>query len=71
MGKYLNGYRPAMRRPPGWNEWDVAANGYRGFDYQLNENGSEHYYGRDPDDYLTDVLAGKAIGFIDRSTGHR
>jgi len=35
MGKYLNGYEPAglvkgkpLYIPPGWNEWDVAGNGY-------------------------------------------
>ena len=35
MGKYLNGYKPVARVdgklhyvPPGWNEWDVAGNGY-------------------------------------------
>lgn len=40
LGKYLNGYRPA-RNPPaaGWNEWDVAGNGYPEFNYALNENG--------------------------------
>ena len=25
--------------PPGWNEWDVAGNGYPEFNYNLNENG--------------------------------
>ena len=46
MGKYLNGYTPQKRVggrplyvPPGWNEWDVAGNGYAEFDYNLNENG--------------------------------
>ena len=46
MGKYLNGYTPAglvngkpLYVPPGWNEWDVAGNGYAEFNYNLNENG--------------------------------
>src|SRR5919201_3859597 len=46
MGKYLNGYEPKQALggskpyvPPGWNEWDVAGNGYPEFNYDLNENG--------------------------------
>ncbi|MGH2925332.1 MAG: sulfatase family protein [Solirubrobacterales bacterium] len=65
MGKYLNGYEPStLYVPPGWSEWDVAGNGYKGFDYQLNENGSLVSYGSTPADYLTDVLAGKGVNFI-------
>jgi arylsulfatase A-like enzyme len=65
MGKYLNGYTPGNRQPIGWDEWDVAGNGYGEFDYQLNENGRIHGYGHKPGDYLTDVLAAKATRFID------
>jgi arylsulfatase A-like enzyme len=70
MGKYLNGYLPKPDGnvngyvPPGWDEWDVAGNGYGGFDYALNENGQVHRYGRDQADYLTDVIANKAVSFI-------
>ena len=71
MGKYLNGYQPADTQggtepyvPPGWNEWDVAGNGYPEFDYDLNENHKVVHYGSAPQDYLTDVLAGKGAGFI-------
>jgi N-acetylglucosamine-6-sulfatase len=71
MGKYLNGYKPGAALggtgpyvPPGWSEWDVAGNGYRGFDYKLNENGSVVRYGRGPSDYLTDVIAGRGTSFI-------
>jgi arylsulfatase A-like enzyme len=74
MGKYLNGYTPAglvdgkrAYIPPGWNEWDVAGNGYPNFNYNLNENGRIVHYGTQPQDYLTDVLAGKGAGFIDRA----
>jgi N-acetylglucosamine-6-sulfatase len=45
MGKYLNGYQPADALggsqpyvPPGWNEWDVAGNGYPEFNYDLNQD---------------------------------
>jgi N-acetylglucosamine-6-sulfatase len=71
MGKYLNGYLEPKQSPvsdtyvpPGWNVWDVAGNGYPEFNYELNENGRLHYYGRDPDDYLTNVLAEHADDFI-------
>ena len=64
MGKYLNGYLPSDPIPPGWNEWDVAGNGYPEFNYTLNENGSQQKYGKNPSDYLVDVLSGKATSFI-------
>jgi N-acetylglucosamine-6-sulfatase len=69
MGKYLNRYSPNFRQPVGWDEWDVAGNGYPEFDYQLNENGSVHNYGHRAGDYLTDVLSGKASQFVSRSAG--
>ena len=65
MGKYLNGYQPTDPKPPGWNEWDVAGNGYPEFDYDLNEDGKVQHYGKDPQDYLVDVLSQKAGTFID------
>ncbi|MET8183811.1 sulfatase [Streptomyces sp. NPDC005336] len=68
MGKYLNGYRPKNKYvPPGWDEWDVAGDGYRNYNYDLNENGEVERYGEDPQDYLTDVLSKKATSFVDSS----
>jgi N-acetylglucosamine-6-sulfatase len=67
MGKYLNGYQPQDPVPPGWNEWDVAGNGYPEFDYSLNENGRVVTYGHQPSDYLTDVLSRKGQSFIGQS----
>lgn len=73
MGKYLNGYQPSVAGgeagdvPPGWNEWDVAGDGYPEFNYALNENGHVTHHGKSPEDYLTDVLAAKATSFIDES----
>ncbi|MEV6641371.1 sulfatase [Amycolatopsis sp. NPDC051371] len=70
MGKYLNGYDPKTSGvPPGWNEWDVAGNGYGEFDYDLNENGTIKHYGKTPQDYLVDVMAGKAAQFVGSSAG--
>jgi N-acetylglucosamine-6-sulfatase len=74
MGKYLNGYLPLGRAgarrpyvPPGWTQWDVAGDGYREFNYLLNENGLIAAHARRPTDYLTDVLAAKGVDFIQRS----
>jgi arylsulfatase A-like enzyme len=69
LGKYLNGYQP-QRNPaaPGWSEWDVAGNGYRGFGYDLNRNGKIAHYANRPDDYMTDVLSAAAVNFIKQQT---
>ncbi len=78
MGKYLNGYLPAAREggakpyvPPGWSEWDVAGNGYPEYGYTLNSDGRVHRYGYRAKDYLTNVLAGKSVRFIDRSAAEQ
>jgi len=75
MGKYINGYLEGPNRspiadtaiPPGWNEWDVAGWGYPEFNYKLNINGTVHYYGSAPRDYLTDVIARRGVHFIDQT----
>jgi arylsulfatase A-like enzyme len=75
MGKYLNGYPvgnnsynyPADYVPPGWSTWDVASNGYGGFDYNMNSNHNLQTYGTAPNDYLTYVIGGKGQQFIDAS----
>ena len=82
MGKYLNGYMDAegaaptapvpapSSRPtfhPGWSEWDVAGWGYPEFNYRMNEDGSIHEFGDLPSDYLTDVMAGRGVDFINRA----
>jgi arylsulfatase A-like enzyme len=81
MGKYLNGYLqqegdskdgspaavPPTHIPPGWSRWNVAGFGYPEFNYLLNNDGTLQYYGHQPDDYLTDVLARNGVNFINRS----
>jgi N-acetylglucosamine-6-sulfatase len=68
MGKYLNGYLPKDKYvPPGWNEWDVAGNGYPEYNYKLLSNGRIEAHGHTPADYLTDVVSGKASSFITSS----
>jgi arylsulfatase A-like enzyme len=63
VGKYLNGYGTDPFVPPGWDDWHAfIGSGY--FDYRLVENGSVRSYGTADSDYLTDVLAAKAVDFI-------
>jgi N-acetylglucosamine-6-sulfatase len=78
VGKYLNGYgiedgipepvSDAREIPPGWSEWYALTEGrdQRRYSYKLNENGRIRHYKRRPRDYVTDVLASKAIAFIKR-----
>ena len=77
LGKYLNGYPiPAGRDhvPPGWTDWhvflyqepeDAGESNY--FDYLMNENGNATSYGAMPEDYSTDVIAQRALDFMNRS----
>jgi N-acetylglucosamine-6-sulfatase len=75
MGKFLNGYLEPSAHvaptyiPPGWNQWDVAGEGYHEFNYYLNENRTLHWFGDQPKDYLTDVLARRGADFINRVAG--
>ncbi len=75
LGKYLNGYPGNLGQeyvPPGWDEWySGERNQYQQFDYDLNENGEIVAYGTDPDDYLQDVIRGKATDFIRRTAEER
>jgi arylsulfatase A-like enzyme len=72
VGKYLNRY-PGTRDgadpshvPGGWDEWSVPlfqpGNDY--FDYSMNQNGRIVERGRGEADYMTDVLAERAVQFI-------
>ena len=65
LGKYLNGYEPAVNgAPPGWSEWDVDGDqGYREFNYPLNENGKLVQH----PEYLTDEIAKLGQSFIEAS----
>jgi N-acetylglucosamine-6-sulfatase len=67
FGKYFNGYGwqtgTETYVPPGWDRWyGKLGAGY--YDYHLNENGKVVSYGRRPQDYYTDVLAGKTRGYV-------
>ncbi len=69
LGKYINRYEPELGVPPGWSDWyGGGTDGHQGYDYRLNENGRVVRYGSEPSDYATDVLAGKAVDVIERSS---
>jgi N-acetylglucosamine-6-sulfatase len=77
IGKYLNGFpdTPAdvISQQPGWDDFVVPisrVNDYRGFGYQLDQNGTLSSHGKAPSDFLNDVLDTKAQEFI-RSAGDR
>jgi N-acetylglucosamine-6-sulfatase len=67
-GRYLNGYGNTGLAlvPPGWSEWYGGMGNlpYNGYDYSLNENGILVHYGNAPADFLTDVIAAKAVAAI-------
>jgi arylsulfatase A-like enzyme len=78
VGKYLNGYgiddqipepvSDAREIPPGWSEWYGLTGGLeqRRYKYKLNEQGKVRYYKQGGRNYVTDVLASKAVSFVKR-----
>jgi N-acetylglucosamine-6-sulfatase len=65
-GKFMNGYHPAQHgKDPGWQHWAVAGDGYAGFDYNLNVDGTVVHHGRADSDYMTDVLAELGTRFVE------
>jgi arylsulfatase A-like enzyme len=69
FGKYLNHYPKGdpTHVPPGWDEWYGKLDEQDPYDYGINENGEEISYGRDIDDFHTDVLSGQATHFVRRA----
>ncbi len=64
-GKYLNQYEPQTDGvQPGWDEWYAGGDNWSNYNYILNENGRIVHYGERAEDYLTDVIAGKAVRTI-------
>jgi N-acetylglucosamine-6-sulfatase len=66
FGKYLNGY-DGTAKPLGWNDWFamLPSDGY--FNYYVNDNGTQKYFGTRASDYSTDVLGRETRSFIDAS----
>jgi N-acetylglucosamine-6-sulfatase len=72
IGKYLNEY-PGRYVPPGWDTWNamvmnaVVGNYY--YVWSLSRGHQLIHYGNRPEDYSTNVLASRAVRFIDSADG--
>jgi arylsulfatase A-like enzyme len=69
IGKYLNMYGIDTAEtyvPPGWSDWQatVGDSTYLMYSYTINDNGDLVKYGDAPSEYQTDVLANRAVQFI-------
>lgn len=73
MGKYLNQYEETGYVPPGWDRWVAFAGSEdrRDFYYRywLNSDGRLEWFGGQPSDYSTDVLADRAVSFVRETRG--
>jgi N-acetylglucosamine-6-sulfatase len=74
IGKYLNGY-PALARddaeaahPPGWDRFFGMVDAGQ-YEWSINANGTLRRYGREPNDYQTDVLRRMGLDFIRKHSG--
>jgi arylsulfatase A-like enzyme len=69
IGRSLVGYpNGSTHVPPGWDDWRTFYDGYTPFtQYALNENGRVVHYGTTPADYIVDVLAERAVSFIEEA----
>lgn len=70
MGKVMNKYgnEDAGHVMPGWTEWRAILRPFEAyFGNRMNVNGVVVQLG--PDDYITDVIAGRAVTFIERQEG--
>lgn len=72
LGKYLNEYMTKLASeeirstvPAGWDTWFAAGDAYRSYNYKASDNGQIVKYGKDESDYMTDVLAERAVDFIE------
>lgn len=68
VGKYL-GAGAADAVPPGWDEWYTMLTHNVYYQYLMDENGKTVSYGSRPEDYISDVIASKAIDFVRRADG--
>jgi len=71
VGKFLNMTGVlGTTVPPHWHDWQalieegVEKNGDGFYNYAINDNGTLVAYGDRPEDYSTDVLAGRALDFV-------
>jgi arylsulfatase A-like enzyme len=69
FGKYLNGYEDAAAAgtiPPGWDSWNAFSRaGY--YNYRAFVHNRLHKFSGHPRDYSTEVLAGEASSYIQKT----
>jgi arylsulfatase A-like enzyme len=66
FGKYFNDY-DGSTVPPGWDDWFGVPSGTGVFNYNVNDNGTQKFFGSSESDYATDVLSRETQSFIDAS----
>src|SRR5215203_4397670 len=66
FGKYFNDY-DGTTVPPGWDDWFGVPSGTGVFNYYVNDNGTQKFFGNSESDYATDVLSRETQSFIDAS----
>ena len=66
FGKYFNDY-DGNTVPPGWDDWFGVPSGTGVFNYYVNDNGTQRYFGNSESDYATDVLSRETQSFMDAS----
>jgi N-acetylglucosamine-6-sulfatase len=66
FGKYFNDY-DGSTVPPGWDDWFGVPSGTGVFNYYVNDNGTQKFFGNSESDYATDVLSRETQSFIDAS----
>jgi arylsulfatase A-like enzyme len=66
FGKYFNDY-DGSTVPLGWDDWFGVPSGGGVFNYYVNDNGTQKFFGNRESDYSTDVLSRETQSFIDES----
>ena len=66
IGKYINAV-PEGTIPPGYDDWQaISATARRYYEGTINDNGTTVTYSNQEANYITDVLARRAVATIDR-----
>ena len=72
FGKLLNNYAPSWGREPGWDDFEPLITGvYTQYNYTMWQNGTMKSFGHQPSDYAVDVLASRAVQFINKAPANQ
>jgi arylsulfatase A-like enzyme len=70
VGKYMNDYPKTADGgyiPPGWDDWAVHTGAAEYFTYFMNINRVYQLFGTDEKDYITDVMNGLSVDFVNKN----